>query len=90
MFQFLSEEVELLIVMLFLPISIERFQNFLVVVEHFNEIRLKIFRLIQDIAFLIAFLHRQFNNLVKFHFLCLQLFHIQFRCNNHLVFGKHL
>ena len=58
--------------------------------KHLNEIRLEIVRLIQDITFLIAFLHSQLNNLVKFHAFCLQLFHIQLWCNDDLVFGKHL
>ena len=90
MLQSVTEEVKLLVIALLLPISIEGFQNLFIMAEHFNEIRLEIVGLIQDVAFLVAFLHGQFNNLVKFHAFGLQLLHIQFWGYDHFVFSKHL
>ena len=76
--------------MLLFPIGIKDFKHFLVVLEHCDEIRIKIFRLVENVAFVIAFFQRLLYNLVQLHSFGLQVFYIKVWSNDDFVLSKHL
>ena len=85
-----AELVELRVVVLFLPIGIEAFQYLAVVMEHFQKIGTESIGREEDILGRISLCDGIFDNLVKLHVFCLQVFHLQVGGYDYLVLIEHL
>ena len=86
----MGEEVEFRVSFFLIPVGIQPFQYFFIVLEHLKEFRQKGFGSKDNIFGHISFGNGVFNNLVQFHAFCLQVFHFQVWSDDDFVFLEHL
>ena len=85
----LFELVEFLVVVLLVPVINQIFKNFLIILEKLQQFRIKILRREGNLIGKISLAHSVLNDLIQFHPLCLKVFNLQIRGNQHTSIFEH-